>query len=44
MITTIHFQIQMRRVEEFETWEKSKRQEAAFIRTKKSPHIYFLPK
>ena len=36
--------IQMRRVEEFETWEKSKKQEANFIRTKADPPLYWLPK
>ena len=36
--------IQMRRVEEYETWEKSKKQEANFIRTKADPPLYWLPK
>ena len=36
----------MRRVEEFETWEKSKRKEQRYIRTKSggSTQIYYLPK
>ena len=37
----------MKRVEEFEAWEKSKRQEMHFIRTSKdnsAAPIYFLPK
>ena len=39
----------MKRVEEFETWENSKRKEMQFIRCKKSkigpvPPIYYLPK
>ena len=35
----------MKRVEEFETWERSKRKEQKYIRTKQgSTKIYFLPK
>ena len=35
----------MKRAEEFETWERSKRKEQKYIRTKKSStKIYFLPK
>ena len=38
-------EVQMRRMEEFETWEKSKLQEANYIRTTKSDvNIYWLPK
>merc|ERR1712233_135808 len=38
-------QIQMKRVEEYEAWEKSKKSEVNFIRTKTSqPEIYWLPK
>merc|ERR1711892_177415 len=38
-------QIQMKRVEEYEAWEKSKRSEVNFIRTKTAqPDIYWLPK
>merc|ERR1712130_568997 len=38
-------QIQMKRVEEYETWETSKKSEVNFIRTKTSqPEIYWLPK
>jgi len=38
-------QIQMKRVEEYEAWEKSKKAEVNFIRTKSSqPDIYWLPK
>merc|ERR1712059_142590 len=37
--------IQMKRVEEYEMWENSKKQEVNFIRTKDSqPVIYWLPK
>ena len=36
--------IQMRRVEEFEVWEKSKQKELHFIRTKAQPDIYWCPK
>ena len=35
----------MKRAEEFETWERSKRKEQKYIRTKNSStQIYFLPK
>jgi len=35
----------MRRVEEFEAWERSKRQEMNAIRTRAGPrHVYYLPK
>ena len=35
----------MKRAEEFETWERSKRKEQKYIRTKNSStKIYFLPK
>jgi hypothetical protein len=35
----------MKRAEEFETWERSKRKQQKYIRTKKcSTKIYFLPK
>ena len=35
----------MKRAEEFETWERSKRKEQKYIRTKNtSTKIYFLPK
>ena len=35
----------MKRVEEFEVYESSKRKEMQFIRTKSGPpHIYYLPK
>merc|ERR1712203_599463 len=37
-------QIQMKRVEEYEVWEKSKQFEGNFIRTKADPDIYWLPK
>merc|ERR1719228_1949935 len=38
-------QIQMKRVEEYEAWEKSKKFEVNFIKTKTSkPDIYWLPK
>jgi len=37
-------QIQMKRVEEYEIWEKSKQCEGNFIRTKAEPEIYWLPK
>ena len=37
-------QIQMKRVEEYEIWEKSKQFEGNFIRTKAEPDIYWLPK
>ena len=38
-------QIQMKRVEEYEAWEKSKKSEVNFIRTKTTqPEIYWLPK
>jgi len=38
-------QIQMKRVEEYECWENSKKQEVNFIRTKESSQmIYWLPK
>merc|ERR1712083_788444 len=38
-------QVQMKRAEEFETWERSKRKEQKYIRTRKSStKIYFLPK
>merc|ERR1712025_1159 len=38
-------QIQMKRVEEYECWENSKKQEVNFIRTKEnSQMIYWLPK
>ena len=37
-------QIQMKRVEEYEIWEKSKQFEGNFIRTKAEPEIYWLPK
>merc|ERR1711953_590868 len=37
-------QIQMKRVEEYEIWEKSKQFEGNFIRTKADPDIYWLPK
>merc|ERR1711957_736224 len=37
-------QIQMKRVEEYEEWEKSKRREINFIQTKLAkPPIYWLP-
>ena len=37
-------QKQMKRVEEYEIWEKSKQKEVNFIRTKSQPDIYWLPK
>ena len=39
-------QLQMRRVEEFETWEQSKRMQQGFILTKSSStnNVYYLPK
>merc|ERR1712110_902723 len=38
-------QVQMKRAEEFETWERNKRKEQKYIRTKNcSRKIYFLPK
>ena len=37
-------QIQMKRVEDYEIWEKSKQKEANFIRTKAQPNIYWQPK
>ena len=37
-------QIQMRRVEEYEVWEKSKLKEVHSIRTKATPEIYWRPK
>lgn len=37
-------QIQMKRVEEYEIWEKSKQFEGNFIRTKAEPDIFWLPK
>merc|ERR1719384_1134711 len=38
-------QVQMKRAEEFETWERSKRKEQKYIRTKNSStKIYYLPK
>ena len=38
------FQIQMKRVEEFELWEKNKRRQMSSIRTSASPRLFFLPK
>ncbi|XP_040563522.2 uncharacterized protein [Lepeophtheirus salmonis] len=37
-------QIQMKRVEEFEVWETSKRRQMGFIRTKTGPPLFYLPK
>ena len=37
-------QIQMKRVEDYEIWEKSKQQEVNFIRTASKPELYWLPK
>ena len=37
-------QIQMKRVEDFDIWEKSKQKEANFIRTKAQPNLYWQPK
>lgn len=38
-------QVQMKRAEEFETWERSKRKEQKYIRTNNSStKVYFLPK
>ena len=37
-------QIQMKRVEEYEIWEKSKQFEGNFIRTKAEPDIFWMPK
>ena len=37
-------QIQMKRVEDFDIWEKSKQKEVNFIRTKAQPNLYWQPK
>jgi len=37
-------QTQMKRVEDYEIWEKSKQQEVNFIRTTAQPELYWLPK
>ena len=37
-------EIQMRRVQEYETWEQGKKREMKAIRTKTAPRIYYMPK
>ena len=36
--------VQMDRIEQFETWEKNKRREMQYIRTKTEPFIFYMPK
>ena len=36
--------VQVDRIEQFETWEKNKRREMQYIRTKTEPFIFYMPK